>query len=399
MCIRDRYQAAAWKVFGKSLTVSHLSLLPFLWLTLYFSLIIGQLLLGRQFWVFLIALAICPFYLGHSVLVSPDLILVTGFLMTLYGILKEHKLAILIGGLLLALISVRGQMMLGVLLVYYLLYHWGKLPLQKNLKASIPLFGLGLSLALLFHLIQSATTDWKGLEASPWAASFEYVSLTGWVRQMGVFGWRLLDYGMVVPIMVVLLGIKKLWKEKHRLLILAVLIGLALVVVLTPRVGLMNHRYFLPLQIVILLMATQVVSEYRSSWKGMLMAVLIITSLLLGNRLIYPDQVAQGWDSTAAHWPIHLLEGELYSYIKDQGLLPSDIGTAFPYRSARHYSTLGEAVGGYRQFDMHRDTYILYSNIMNEFSDDDLKILEANYQKIKGVERLGIHLGLYQRKE
>ena len=48
---------------------------------------------------------------------------------------------------------------------------------------------------------------------------------------------------------------------------------------------------------------------------------------------------------------------------------------------------------------MHRDTYILYSNIMNEFSDDDLKILEANYQKIKGVERLGIHLGLYQRKE
>ena len=169
------YQAAAWKVFGKSLTVSHLSLLPFLWLNLYYSLLIGQLLLGRQFWLFPISLALCPFYLGHSVLVSPDLILVTGFLMTLYGILNELKIAMLIGGLLLALISIRGQMMLAVLLGFYLVYNWGKLPLRKNLRSSLPVFGLGLSLALLFYLCQ-ATTDWEGLEASPWAASFEYVS-------------------------------------------------------------------------------------------------------------------------------------------------------------------------------------------------------------------------------
>ena len=392
------YQSLLWKMFGKNLTVSHFSLLPFLLLNLYYSLRLGHLILGQRYWLFLLAFMLCPFYLGHSVLVSPDLILVTGFLMTLYGILKKHRTTIFLGGLLLALISIRGQMMLGVLMVYYLLLNFDKVSFAKNIKATLSQFGFGLALTIFFHLAQSLSTDWEGLEASPWAASFEYVSFKGWIRQLGIFGWRLVDYGMLISTAIVLLGISKLWKDKYRLLLLAILIGLALVLVLTPRAGLMNHRYFLPLIIIILLMAAQVVGEYWSTWKGKAMAILIIVALLLGNRLIYPDAVAQGWDSTAAHWPTYKLENKMYTYILDQGLKPEDIGTAFPYRSARSFSTLGEEVGGYRQFDTTRDAYILYGNIMNEFSDEDLRRLEQDYERVKGLERSGLHLGLYKRK-
>jgi hypothetical protein len=392
------YQAALWKLLGKSLTISHFSLLPFLWLNLYYSLRLGRQILGQQGWLFAVAFAMCPFYLGHSILVSPDLILVTGFLMTLYGCLSHQKVSIIVGSLLLALISIRGQMMLGVLILFYLSITTEQTDLGQKVKSAMRLFGLGVGLAIIFHFLQHATTDWEGLEASPWAASFEYVSWRGWIRQLGIFGWRVLDYGMLVPVGIILLGLKSIWKAYPQLLLLSMLITLVLVIVLTPRVGLMNHRYFLPLQIIVLLMATWLISrQWKNGLKGKVLAALLLLSMVFGNRLIYPDTVAQGWDSTAAHWPIYGMEQEMYTYITERGLPLQTIGTAFPYRSDRGFATLNEARGGYKQFDLDTDQYILYSNIMNEFRDEDLLYLKKNYKVLKRIERAGLHLSLYQK--
>ncbi len=392
------YQAAVWKLFGNSLTASHFSLLPFLWLNLYYSLRIGGKILGQQGWLFALALAICPFYLGHSTLVSPDLILVTGFLMTLYGCLRSQQLSIIIGSLLLALISIRGQMILGVMVLFYLSLPIEKMTFWQKIKSALCLFGFGLGLAGLFHLLQYFTTDWQGLEASPWAESFEYVSWSGWIRQLGIFGWRVLDYGMLVPVGMVLVGLKQAWKEQPKLLRLSIWVTLVLVAVLTPRVGLMNHRYFLPLHITILLIATWLITQqWEAGMKGKALAALLLLSMLFGNRLIYPDTVAQGWDSTAAHWPIYEMEKEMHSYITQTGLPLDSIGTAFPYRSERRYATLTEETGGYQQYAMGIDTYILYGNVMNEFSDEDLKFLKENYHPIKSIEKGGLRLSLYKR--
>ena len=84
------YLAFMWKLFGKTLTVSHLSMLPFLIGIIWQSWQLAEKIVGDG-WalLFLLLLIVCPVVAGQAVLVSPDVVLLFFFLMALNGIFKE----------------------------------------------------------------------------------------------------------------------------------------------------------------------------------------------------------------------------------------------------------------------------------------------------------------------
>lgn len=388
------YQAAMWKLFGKSLSIASFVMLPFLFLNIYFGLRCGKLILEDRAWLFPLAMLTSPFYLGHSILISPDIILVTGFLMALYGVLARKRRFIYAGTILLCLISLRGFAVAAALFLYQALDLYQQKEKYRNiLRKCLSLFGPAFLLFILYQVFHWTQTRWIGFhDDSPWSGSFGIVDLQTVLRNTLVFGWRLTDYGMLLVYLIIayFLLFKKQWADLLSLLLILLLIFGLLII---PFHGLLNHRYFIPIQLVSMLLILHYLKNYK-----LLFSTLLIAILALGNCVIYPDKIAQGWDVTAAHWPIYNLEKELSDYlVSDKDLSFSEIGTAFPLRVDRQYLDLVSDTKGYHKYDMTTDKYILYSNIMNEFSDQDLERLQK-WRIIKELKSGGIRLVLYSRE-
>jgi len=113
--------AFAWKLFGKTLVVSHFLMIPFLILNLFLALKIGEYFNPETPWLFMLLMFACPFYIGHSILVSPDILLVSGFLLCLYAIAGKNSLLAYLGAILLCLISIRGCMLAFAFLTFVIL--------------------------------------------------------------------------------------------------------------------------------------------------------------------------------------------------------------------------------------------------------------------------------------
>ena len=183
------YQALLWKVFGKSLVTSHFSMLPFLLLNVFYAAKLGKHYLGKKYYWFVLAFLLCPFYLGHSVLVSPDIVLVTGFMICLYGVVSYRRAAVMAGSILLAVISMRGfAVMCGLMLYQLWLLRAKEERLSIVVKKVLWCFGWGMGLFLLFQLWHYVESSWVGFhEDSPWSASFGMVGARRLVRNVLVF--------------------------------------------------------------------------------------------------------------------------------------------------------------------------------------------------------------------
>lgn len=387
------YQAMVWKIFGKSLATSHFSMLPFLLLNLMYAIKLGKHFLGARYVWFVLAFLLCPFYLGHSVLVSPDLVLVTGFVICLYGVVSYKMGAVIVGSILLALISMRGFAVMGGLMIYqFWLLNKKEERMGLVLRKVSKCFGWGLGLFLLFQLWHYMESSWVGFhEDSPWSSSFGRVGLKQLVRNVLVFGWRLADYGMILAYLVIgyFLLKRESWRE-DLLPLLILLIGILGLLTL-PFEGLLNHRYFLPVQLVALLLALKYLSAYRQIFSG-----LLVLGIALGNLIVYPPFLSQGWDATAAHWPYYKMEREMYVFIQNSKIDLTKVGTAFPLRTSRKHLDLGTSSTGYHNYNMERDRYILHSNIMNEFSDAETRALKY-WLPMKTLAHRGVVMTLYER--
>ena len=102
------YLSILWHLFGKTLLVSHLAMVPFLLLYLLFTFKISNILDSQNSLFIWMLFLFEPCLLTQSTLVSPDLLLMAGFAIMLYGTLGNHELSILNGSVLMVLAGNRG---------------------------------------------------------------------------------------------------------------------------------------------------------------------------------------------------------------------------------------------------------------------------------------------------
>jgi hypothetical protein len=404
--------ALVWSLFGKTLAVSHFSMLPFLLLLVFFLLKIGGRLVGFVWAPWLILLVFSdPVILGQTALISPDIVLVAFFLMTLEGLWAKRRWLILLGILGLCAISMRGMMTSAALFVWAVVLPFiSKRSFRRLLTTGLP-FLPGFVFSSWFLVWHFKTTGWIGYhQNSPWAGAFQLVSIPGFMRNIAVVAWRWVDFGRVGElIFLVLVLYSSKWRsfsdKKAAFLPLKAVFSLliCLLIFLLPSAflhqNLSAHRYFLPAFLVthflVLVLITRIeVVEASKKW---LLSGLVFL-LAAGNCWIYPVGISMDWDSTLAHKPYHGLRSEAISYLTENSIDFTDVGTEFPNINSGENLMLN---GDERQFSKRNfewNRYVMASNIYNDFSKQDIQRLQEGWSLIWQREKKGVWIRIYARK-
>lgn len=396
--------AFMWTLFGKSLLVSHLVMLPFLLLAVYWANKIGNQMIGLDWGVlypiFLIANANI---LGHAILISPDLLVVSFFLGILYAHLKSKPKLKAVLVILLACISLRGMMLAFAFFVFELWYFK-----RKDIKAiSLQLWpylpggivGLAYLIAHYFH------KSWLVFHVdSPWAGSFESAEFTGMMKNLVILAWRFLDFGNIflwIGLAVLIWFLKRAFFQNNRRLILLIIVLTVLTALpLINYTGLTQHRYLLTIYILLGFLFLSALSQWKTGRRAkIILSSLILTGMLSGHFWVYPISISQGWDTTLAHVPYYELREEAKSYLKLHNIDEQEVGTVFPAKTQNKYLYLNDDVSGFKELDFQNDHYVLYSNIYNDFTDTQLKSLFETWNINLALKKRGVQMILFSRKE
>ncbi len=403
------YIALMWKWLGKTLIVSHFVILPFTLLSIGLLHQIGNYFLDAKSGIGLVLLMVAdPTFAAQSLLVSPDVALFCCFLLGLYAVLKSRSWLLALACLGLASISMRGMMVVLVLFLANISFDYICTSVPKSFTTIInkyifPFIPSGVLAAsfLAYHYWQ---TGWIGYHAdSPWAASFERVDAMGFVRNIALLCWRLLDFGRVLVVLVTLVLLFKKWRRNQPFsMILKWLLSLNIIafLILCPTLliydGLLGHRYLMPIFFLNNLLCLYLIFQ-QSSIQQTVIFSLVLVSLLTGNLWIYPKQIAQGWDATLAHLPYYALRSDMIQYIEQENIEFEQVGTVFPEIGERKFKELNDLELGFVPVSLNENQYIFYASVMNDFSDEVLETLENEWIVLKQLKKGRIEVILYQR--
>lgn len=401
--------ASMWKIFGKTLWISHFTMLPFLLGIIFLFYQLGEHFLGKGKSVYLLLLVVVdPFFIGQSILVSPDIVLIFGWLLALWSIVFGRRNVLIVATLLLAAVSMRGMMVVFSLFLFEVYRQYqDKLNRASFWKIFISYFPSGF-FALVFFFLHYRHAGWIGYhETSPWAPTFERVDFRGVLWNTGLLGWRLLDFGRIFLWIILgwgwvklINGSLKITTQIKEIIALILLTGVVLVPSLLIHKSIMGHRYLLPvcLSIDLLTIAILLKINVRPLVKKSAFAFIFL-GLLTGNLWVYPKHIAQGWDSTLAHWPYYDLRTKMLQYLDENSIPVDSVGTEFPMIGSLELLDLNGRKEGFHKKDVEKDSYILYTNVFNDFNDEELKKLETDFVVQKGFYHRQVCMILYKRKE
>ncbi|MDC7993631.1 hypothetical protein [Altibacter sp. HG106] len=399
--------AVFWKLFGKTLWIGHLLMLPFGIGIVYQLQRLSQRFISAP-WAGVVTFLILldPTLSSQLTLVTPDIPLVFAFLWLVNSVLSNSRKGIAVSVALLFLISMRGMMIAFCVLLLDIFLTISlkdaKKSIVKNLFRKSLAYLPAVFIFLTYFGYHYAVKGWVGFHAdSPWAESFARVGWTGFLRNIGILGWRLIDFGRIGIWLV--LGIllvkyqKQLFQKKMKpLLWLALVVCCLLPLNMLWAKGLLGHRYLLPMY---LLVACVVLFSLASEGipKKLRTAAAIGIGLLLlsGNGWIYPPKVAQGWDASLAHQPYYSLRLEALEYLEVADISSEETASFFPNIAPFSAIDLNEKPGRFQKFDGNQH-YVFYSNVFN-LTDEEWRWLEADYSEVKRFEARGVWVAIYSR--
>ncbi len=377
------YLALGWKIFGKTLLVSHLLMLPFVF-GILFQLyhFISKFLTNKNhiyFTLFLTVLDAC--LLSQLSLITFEIVHIFFFLWGINCFLENRKWALAIAFSGLCLVSLRSTMSaigLGIFAIFYQLFITKNFRLQ-NLYPFVPGF-------LLFVLFISSFYIEKGwivhnTVSKNWSQSSEFASPKEVLRNIIIIGKNFVDFGRGFIIISILIIIFKFIKSKRIDRSTQILLGIAVsqfVIFFITTVIYRNSisiRYFLPVSIILSVLFFVLLFKHLKH--KYFITFLALMSIVNGYFWHYPLNIATGWDCTPSHWNYYSLRQNMNNYIEHH-LDKSKVGTFFPNENTFKIIDLTQQNNGFGNADFQKDQYILFSNIYNA---DDKTIEELSNSK------------------
>jgi hypothetical protein len=404
------YLALIWKIFGRNLMVSHLAMLPFVIGILWQLHTIVNKFIKKEYigWALLLVL-LDPTLLSQITLVSPDVPLVFFFLLGLNSLLDNKKKTLSLSIAFLFLTSIRGMMVSLCLLI---------IDIICNISFSNSIKGIFLSLLkrstiyfpALFIFISFSTwhylkKGWIGFhDNSPWAELFESVGFKGILYNIGILGWRIIDFGRIgIWIVFFVLFFKFKWdilkvKETRLLVLIFLILIIFLPVNMVWARNLLGHRYLLPIYLSFSLLCANILFTQNINEKlrlGLIYFWLLL--LITGNLWVYPDKIAKGWDSTLAHLPYYKIRQKALKYLDSENIDYQNVQSFFPNNSVIDDADLNYDYRKLTDFNNCCD-YVIYSNVFN-ISDEDYNLVKNQYSVIKQFKRGFLHIDICKKTE
>lgn len=389
--------AAAWHLFGKSLLVSHVVIIPFIYGLLWQIWNICEYFFydrKEKFFAFLLVLADTTL-LSQMTLVTTEVPLLFFFFLALNGLLRKKSWLKTLGLLMLSIVSLRGMMLCGGLFIVDILLNKRTIKWKPYVIGALP--------AVAFIIWRLAFKGW--IISNPennWGEAFGYGSLAGFFKNLlwntAVIGQRFIDFGRIVPLLLILFTIifRKGWKKREyrKLLIIALgstsLIWVLSLFIINP----IGHRYFTVSYLLLLLLAFMMLREYAH---GKVIYFVLFASLLIGNFIVYPDKFAQGWDSSLAQLNYWGVRRDMIHYIDKEGIGIKNIATFFPNGGEIDGVDINNDHRRWAEFT-GKELYVFYSNVFN-LPDETIDLIHNDYNLIRSFSSFGVRTELYKKKE
>lgn len=368
---------------SRSLVMAHLLMLPFLWMIVWqwWKLCRRFLSPAAAPWGMLILFAE-PTFLAQSSMMSPDVALVAFFLLGMNAVMENRKGWLMFATIGMAMVTFRGILMVPSL---WLIGLWWKQPGWK-LTALWRQTWAYLPVAVVTVLWLGYHWQVQGWLFTPPEETYgghrEAVGLGGILYNLGIAGWRFLDYGRVfvwifLGVALVLRGKFLLAHQRFRGLwpLLAVATGW-LVLLLLPFSNPIGHRYFAAQFLLLALLVFVAIDLLETAWRRWLVPLSLGIGLVGGHFWVYPDTIAQGWDASLAH--VRYFDLRLQAEQELAGTY--GICSAFPLAADARTFYLWDLPG--LELDRKDDevmescSKILQSNVSNGFSDAELGRLQ-----------------------
>ncbi|MBS3738739.1 hypothetical protein [Mesohalobacter halotolerans] len=400
-----------WKLLGKSLWISHLVILPFVYgLLLQLYNFVHHIVNHKRLSLFAFLLVLAdPTLLAQLVTVNPEAIQLFFFFLSLNAVLNNNKTLKVIGLVGLSLVLYRGMMLgFGIFLIDILQHsYYHKQTLKSFLnKQNILVYILSSIPALIYILWRLVMKGWLiSNPHQPWGNALDYSSESGFLwnfgRNIGMLVHRYIDFGrvsVIIFIIIVLIWFRNKISDKIKLLLFMAISSVVAIIITSLFINNpMGHRYFIPSYLLLSLTAFVLIEENISKvkTKSVLYAFLLI-SLISGNFFIYPDKISQGWDASLAHLPYWELRESAINYLDDNDIKINHTETFFPNNTSIDAVELNGDERTFLDFS-GQEKYVLYSNVFN-IKDSEYKTLKIEYDTLKIFKKRGVKVLILEKK-
>ena len=404
--------ALAWTLFGKTLFVSHAFMLPFLFMVIYQTRRLTEKIFPASFLFAANALLLLEATLvGQSSMVSPDVVLLAFFIYALNATISMRRMQLALALVVLSMLSMRGMMccvLIFLMNVYQFLNGYAN---KKDAKAIFLLlvpFVPGALAAVGFLYYHYCQTGWIGYHpASPWASAFQRPGLRGFFFNLFVLGWRLADFGKIFVLGVLVFCLVWSFRKKPNplqvypgnwLLFLAIASVAILGLPLTFYKNLLAHRYLMPAYFCINLLTIHLLIRMLRRARTRIVIAFLVLGELTGHLWVYPRGVAMGWDSSLAYLPYFSLRQQSLDWLAAHNIPENQVGTAFPNESCYRYTNLKNEGPCFSNYDFNKNTFIVYSNVCNDFNKGDIAELYNHWDPVFSSHSGAIDMVIFKKK-
>ncbi|MGM5469636.1 hypothetical protein ACS386_05115 [Flavobacteriaceae bacterium LMO-SS05] len=400
------YFASLWKIFGKSLLVSHLGMFPFLFGFLFqLNIFIKNLQIKNNLRLIILAFVLFDTtILSQMSLITFEVFQLFFYLLCLNSILNNRKVLLSLAFTCLVLVSLRGTICGGGIIIFHFLYLFFNHK-KITIKAFLP-YTIGLVSIVLFLSAFYLEKNWiiHNTVSNAWKSSSELASLKEIIINIGVFIWRLIDFGRVLVFLLFVVLILKLIKGKINsdnniktllfIILSQFIVFFPIIVIYRNPFG---HRYLIPIIIPVIILTIYWIFNYDKKLKSLLPLAFI--TLISGHFWLYPPKISQGWDSTTLHWNYLNTRKNMLIYLNSNHYNITKIGSFFPNTNTLDYIDLNLQKKRFKTCNLRTDKYILFSNAFN-VSDEVINALKSpeKWVLIKEFKKNRIYTRLYKRK-
>lgn len=393
------YLTLIWKCFGKSLTVSHLAILPFLLGVIYEFFKLAKRYLNEKTIVFaLILLLVHPVFVTQSILMGYDILILYFFLLSLNALYNNKRILFSIAIVFLCLISIRGIMLVPVLFILDFILN-KKLD-TKFFRIYIP----SIVILLLWVIYHEQQTGWY-LFSPIREDNHEQFSGGGMMlRQFIYVIWKNIDLGGIVLWLIFLFSgfyfFKKTKSAQHKELLRSVLISFIVLTIFMILIkNPIGHKYFLVVFVLLILAVCYFIQQIEKQKVRTVLFTLIAICLAAGNFILYPQRYGNAWDSSLKIIPYFKIEKKMNEYIQKNNIPQNSVGTQFPLTMDLNVSHLSDSTIHYSDIEdanINYYPYFLYSNIINTNRIEELESIKKNWVVQKEIKSGMIELVLYK---
>jgi len=366
------YIALAWKIFGRSILVTHLAFLPILISILTAIFHLAKKIFPRELASFVFML-VCldPTLMSQSIGLYQDSFLILFFILSINFLIGKNKIGQAIFLLLMCLVSRRGMLLAFALMLANFANRWffEKRSFVKTLKSTFLPYLPACLFVILFVIWRLYAFGWFFTTSQ--TNSGQLVDGHGILRNFIVLvRWFLDDGRLVLWLAFGIIFLRNREKtgfisSNKELFTYFVAVLLVMMAVTLPLANPFGARYLAIHYLIFSLILSKLIISQVSIRKAKALFILLAILLFSGNFWIYPEKISQSWDASLSNLAYFNLKKQTVDYFENKNIDIETVGVGFPLNAPFNFSELNNDKRHFNNINFKSNNWIVYSNTFN----------------------------------